>query len=511
MRSDAIKMSFDFKNGETAYDDSGAAKIRVFAYSLKPEKGEYLFGNEFTKSESGKWVATFNSANTAKLACTAVMTVQLVDSDENLINSSNINLVIVESNSTTPFSPSQQFRDDCMDAKTQAQAAATAAQTALADGLKLYNKGIQEGNAIIADCNNAKTGAEAAQANAAQAETGAQQFKNAAETAANNAATSETLAAQSQQQADAAKTAAQTAQAAAEAAAVAAQNTDLGRFGLIKQDGGTLYIGASGGCFKNTTTAIGAIPARSMCLTLKFDKDFSVADWGTNTQVNIIGNINYASGLYSGVSLRMMGGGQFYLTGGKTTAGSVNLTLRSTFDKIFGSTTAKVIPAGIYAIVATVVVGETSTLSQVYVNGALKDTNTSTDLTTSLLNAGVGFDVCTVGNFHGTDFTNGCFSGGISRVMAFNFDMSATDAPYTIADYQSAKPIPPALCSTTATQRALVAFADYTIARNTTTRLVKDISANGNDATITGDVNGDKDLLISTFVDELKTQINQQA
>ena len=319
------------------------------------------------------------------------------------------------------------------------------------------------------------------------------------------------MAAQSQQQANAAKTAAQTAQAAAEAAAVAAQNTDLGRFGLIKQDGGTLYIGASGGCFKNATTSVGAIPARSMCLTIKFDEDFSVANWASGTQVNIIGDLNYANSLYGGASLRMTGGGQLYLVGGKSTAGNVNLTRRSYFDKIFGSTTAKVIPAGIYTIVATVVVGETSTLSQIYVNGALKDTNTATGLTTSLLNAGAGFDVCTVGNFHGTNFSDGCFSGGISRVMAFNFDMSAADAPYTIADYQSAKPIPPALCSTTATRRALVAFADYTIARNTATRLVKDISANGNDATITGDVNGDKDLLISTFIDELKTQIAQQS
>lgn len=274
---------------------------------------------------------------------------------------------------------------------------------------------------------------------------------------------------------------------------------------------GKLYIGAGGGCFKNTTTTIGAIPARSMCITLKFDKDFSVADWDSNTQANIIGDLGYANGFYNGICLRMTTDGRLYLLGGRTVSGNVNLTLRNYFPTFFGGTSNQVIPAGTYALVMTVSMNEESTFSQIFVNSALKDSNTMTTINTANFNAGTGFDVCSQGNFHGTDFTKGCFSGQISRVMAFNFDMSATDAPYTIADYQSAKPIPPALCSTTATQRALVAYADYTIARNASTTLVKDISSNGNDATVTGDVKGDKDLLVSTFVDELKTQIAQQA
>lgn len=331
---------------------------------------------------------------------------------------------------------------------------------------------------------------------------------------------------QAQQAATSAASSANTASAAATTATnAAAQATEISDpegwrtatrdmisvLSVSKENTPQLYIGETGGSFRNSTVNIGAIPARSMCLTMHFDKDFSTADWNTNTQINTIGNWFYEGGLYKGITLRMTDAGQFYLAGGKTTSGAVNLTLRSGFEKIFGSTTAKVIPAGTYAVVCTIVAGDTSTLSKIYTNGALKDTNTSTDLTTSLLNTTDGFDVCTVGNFHGTDFTKGCFSGQISRVMVFNFDMSAADAPYTIADYQNAKPIPPALCSTTATQRALVAFADYTIARNAATKLVKDISGGGNDATITGDVKGDRDLLVSTFVDELKTQISQQS
>ena len=58
---------------------------------------------------------------------------------------------------------------------------------------------------------------------------------------------------------------------------------------------------------------------------------------------------------------------------------------------------------------------------------------------------------------------------------------------------------------------AIVALENYTIARNTTTKLIKDAAGNGNDATVSGVLAGDRDNAIAAFVDELKTQINQQA
>lgn len=57
----------------------------------------------------------------------------------------------------------------------------------------------------------------------------------------------------------------------------------------------------------------------------------------------------------------------------------------------------------------------------------------------------------------------------------------------------------------------VVASSDYAIARNSTTKLVKDITGNGNDLTVYGDVVGDKDAEIAAFVDELKTQISQNS
>lgn len=55
----------------------------------------------------------------------------------------------------------------------------------------------------------------------------------------------------------------------------------------------------------------------------------------------------------------------------------------------------------------------------------------------------------------------------------------------------------------------LLNLENYTIARNTTTRLIKDLSAGGYDATVTGAINGDMDRRVEVFVDELKTQIAQ--
>ena len=57
----------------------------------------------------------------------------------------------------------------------------------------------------------------------------------------------------------------------------------------------------------------------------------------------------------------------------------------------------------------------------------------------------------------------------------------------------------------------IVASSDYAIARNSTTKLVKDITGNGNDLTVYGDVVGDKDAAVAAFVDEIKTQISQQS
>lgn len=67
------------------------------------------------------------------------------------------------------------------------------------------------------------------------------------------------------------------------------------------------------------------------------------------------------------------------------------------------------------------------------------------------------------------------------------------------------------ILSNTYYTRCNLALENYTIARNATTKLVKDASGNSNDATVqgSGTVAGDNDQSIKVFVDEIKTQINQ--
>ena len=95
----------------------------------------------------------------------------------------------------------------------------------------------------------------------------------------------------------------------------------------------------------------------------------------------------------------------------------------------------------------------------------------------------------------------------LRNLYVFNFDISAEDAPYSIADYVAGRLIPPALKPS----QVSLALENYTIARNATTKLVKDASGNSNDARVqgSGTVAGDNDQSIKAFVDEIKTQINQ--
>ena len=89
----------------------------------------------------------------------------------------------------------------------------------------------------------------------------------------------------------------------------------------------------------------------------------------------------------------------------------------------------------------------------------------------------------------------------LARLKYFNFAITNSEAPYTLADYMDGKDEPP--------NTALLSLADYSIQRNSTTKVVLDESGNGNVATITGDVVGTKDSAISAFIDELKMQITQ--
>lgn len=148
---------------------------------------------------------------------------------------------------------------------------------------------------------------------------------------------------------------------------------------------------------------------------------------------------------------------------------------------------------------------------RVFIDGELKSSkDMDSGMTIKSTTAGISFGARALTNKE-------YFFGQVSDFAVLNYDASEVDSngnytsAYSIADYQTGKRLPPALCSTTATQRAIVALENYTIARNVTTKIIKDASGNGKDATVSGDVAGDMDAGIAAFVDELKTQISQQS
>ena len=88
---------------------------------------------------------------------------------------------------------------------------------------------------------------------------------------------------------------------------------------------------------------------------------------------------------------------------------------------------------------------------------------------------------------------------GYSDFRIFNFDVSAEDAPYSLADYQAGKRLPPNL---TGVQLAL---ENYTFDDK-----IRDISGNEHHATISGSVAGDMDNSINQMYSAFSAKYTQE-
>lgn len=142
----------------------------------------------------------------------------------------------------------------------------------------------------------------------------------------------------------------------------------------------------------------------------------------------------------------------------------------------------------------------------IYVDGAKVATSHYKGLTLDSLSGTVNYAVNTYNQNYSIQPAS-AHPMMLRNLYVFNFDVSAEGSPYSIADYVAGRLIPPALKPS----QVSLALENYTIARNATTKLVKDASGNSNDATVqgSGTVAGDNDQSIKAFVDEIKTQINQ--
>ena len=396
---------------------------------------------------------------------------------------------------------------------TEAQGFAQAAATAQAAAAQSATNAQASATAAAESATQAQTSATNAQAAAQQAqtaETNAAASATQAQVSAQAAATSQATAVQSESNAQASATAAAgsatqaqtsatnaaTAQAAAETAAQIAQSTDAGKLALDKLSAGTLYFDNAKLFGSNFT--IPNFPF-SICATVRVDS------WEGSTQgiqtIFQFGN-NGTGALWGAIYFNnVINNPGIVLRISKNTDGALSYSEVSyLFDKdtFLGKE---------HTIIGVCRELESTPVNfDIYVDGVKVATSHYKGLTLDSLSGTVNYAV----NTYNANYSVQPASAHpmmLRNLYVFNFDVSAPAAPYSIADYVAGRLIPPALKPS----QVSLALENYTIARNATTKLVKDASGNSNDATVqgSGTVAGDNDQSIKAFVDEIKTQINQ--
>lgn len=270
--------------------------------------------------------------------------------------------------------------------------------------------------------------------------------------------------------------------------ALAGNTDELGLTQILKQNGGQLYLNG-GYATTNCKPTFGA--AQSLLFTYEVSEaELDASPW------SIIGNLHIWSG--------QKGIGFAKNTSNKIQCG-FNWDGNTTGRAFLEAPKAQLADGKPHAWALICGKDDTSGFFKLYCDGVLIGSKTSLALFNDFIPT-YGFYL---GKSQVSSAADASAKGRLSRVAFFNFDVSASDADYTLADYQSGKSIPPTLLTATDGQRAYLNLENYTIARNTTTRLIKDLSAGGYDATITGEIRGDMDRRVEVFVDEIKTQITQ--
>ena len=264
---------------------------------------------------------------------------------------------------------------------------------------------------------NSFFGASASEESANGYAASATRSASAAESSASSASASASSAASAKSAAESAKTAAQ--QAAASAAA-----SDAGRLALAKADNGTLYF--SGG----SATATPNLAFDTLSVLFKTDFDFSVVQTaGTNIffpfYIGTTSTGNFFACQYGmGNQLRVhraVGGNAAYV--GRFNRADI----------------AALATGGLNALAFVFKkLADGNTQLSLYVNGVPVPNNATATVEYPTLESFVSI------NKWGSTTTS-VGTVGYSDFRVLNFDVSATDAPYSLADYQAGRRLPPFL------------------------------------------------------------------
>lgn len=274
----------------------------------------------------------------------------------------------------------------------------------------------------------AKAHTESSSAYAAQAESSAQSAEASAGIAggyASNAADSAAFASVQTESASASASSAQSAKAEAESAKTAAQlaaasasSSDAGRLALAKSDSGTLYF--SGG----SASAAPNLAFDTLSVLFKTDFDFSVVQTANVLFPFLAGTMS--TGIY--LAAQFGGDNRLRAMMGATAIGSFS---RSDIAALVGD--------GLNALAFVFKkLADGNAQVSLFVNGvSVQNRATATAAYPTLNNA------LSVNKWGSSTTSAGTV--GYSDFRVLNFDISATDAPYTLSDYQKGKRLPPFL------------------------------------------------------------------
>ena len=612
-RGDNVVFNFTFKNGSDDLTIPSNTTLRIFAKKigangLVNKDDAPLFAGDFTTPTT----ASFNSSQTAGDAGNYLLAVMLMASDSSIITAQGIYFNLLENGYAGIYQPSEDFRDEVLDALEKALAAAAAASSSAEQSADSATSSANSAKAAALSAKAAEQSADAAATS--DSETAA--MLAMAQEAQSNAAASATASAQSATAAQAAKAAAELAKN--QAAEIVDPDNRIGRLFQTKQDKGLIYC--NGGFAKVPQGAFTTLSKATMLIRF--------ARKGAPTSLETLCSLGDGGTTQTGFIVRLTTDARFSVLCYFKKADGTG----SDGPHVSAYNIAEYLDGKIHAFALC----WSGTQTRIFIDGELKGQSAVSAAGTTVQSSTYGI------SFGARATTNSeYFRGKVSDFAVLNYDASEVDydgnytSAYSIADYQNGRAIPPwsvpivfgngksaiasninATCvwngsnwsmtqpsnaatiksmlyyiplnigqklrikfsnltggvlvdgkygffqavgqeadkidvSTTSLDAeftakkpitywrfqfnceavedsasrvptvfenftverdgAIVALENYTIARNTTTKLIKDASGNGNDATVSGNVAGDRDNGIAAFVDELKTQINQQA
>lgn len=516
-RGDNTQFIFTFYNGDNLLTVPSGSTIRVFAKRIQKNgmldiNTPPLFAQDQAVSSGASQSVSvfFPSSQTAGEAGHYVLCVMMFKTaNENIIRTTQvIYFDLLENGYAGKYEPSEDYRDEVLDALNKTLEAEARAEVFLNESVEQIQN---ETTSAITSINAAKT------EKVAEAEREITEAKTAAlgevETVGANAVNEVNAATEE------AKTVIdgwtdQTSRLANTENAISLLQADKANRGYLQFNKAKLTTATN-----NATTLPLTLCATYECADLSsgyfnFLATHRVSGWTTSGQTGstsgfgfgVINNENYVNRIF-GVKLSTPDATDVHVARHGYDYG---VWLKSdSFDKFKGR----------HTFIATISEEITNGIPKIilYFDGSVLSSNRNFKYNGGLQSAklGTGQGKILIGSTEYSATNISTLPIKLSRLKIFNCVLPATKADdvngigYTIEDYHNGIDEPPTMQDASATYRALLSLQDYTIT-NGSTQQVFDVSGNANDATATlsdgGSLKGSNDIGVSRLIDFIKGQ-----